>query len=132
MNLLKNKKLLQSLLKQGDLLNTINGGVSMTRVLKEQHDDNFTIVLSAPSIPAEAYNVILNNNQLMIFSVLPDSTIGEDNQMFNVPLFYKSFDLPSYIDTENIEALHDGDELKVVLPFKEAARHKRKIDIKHL
>lgn len=132
MNLLKNKKLLQGLLKQGDLLNTINGGVSMTRLLKEQHEDNFTIVLSAPTIPAEAYNVILNNKQLMIFSVLSDSTLEEESELFNIPLFYKSFDLPTYINTDNIEAIHDGNELRVVLPFKETARYKRKIDIKHL
>ncbi|WP_017731869.1 Hsp20/alpha crystallin family protein [Nafulsella turpanensis] len=132
MNLLKNKKLLRGLLLQGDLLNTINGGVSMTHVVKEQHDENFTIILSAPSIPADAYNVVLNGQQLMVFSLLPDSTISKENEVFSIPLFYENFELPSYIDLDNIEAIHQGSELMVILPFKETARFEREIDINHI
>lgn len=132
MNLLNNKELLRGLLRQGDLINTINGGVSMTRVVKKQYDDEFLISLSAPGLSAEAFNVVLNDNQLIVFSVLPDSGIEQEDQLFNIPLFYRSFDLPKYIDIDKIEAYHDDMELRVVLPFKENAANRRKIDIKHL
>jgi HSP20 family protein len=132
MNLLNNKELLRGLLRQGDLINTINGGVSMTRVVKKQYDDEFLVSLSAPGLSAEAFNVILNDNQLIVFSVLPDSGIEQEDQLFNIPLFYRSFDLPKYIDIDKIEAYHDDRELRVVLPFKENAANMRKIDIKHL
>lgn len=134
MNLLKNKQLLRGLLQQGDYLNTINGGVSMTNLVKEQRDTEFSIIVSAPTLPATSFNVVINEKQLIIFSVLPE--IGEENvedQLINIPMFYRSFDLPSYIDIENIEAIHDDNELVVVLPFKEGARYtNKKIDIKHL
>lgn len=132
MNLLNNKKLLRGLLRQGDLINTINGGVSMTRVVKEQFDDEFVITLSAPGLSADAFNVVINNNQLIVFSVLPDSGIAEENQLFNIPLFYRSFDLPAYIDVDNIEAFQDDEALRVELPFKKSALNFRKIDIRHL
>lgn len=132
MNLLNNKELLRGLLRQGDLINTINGGVSMTRVVKEQYDDEFVITLSAPGLSAEAFNVVLNENQLIVFSVLPDSGIDQDNQLFNIPLFYRSFELPAYIDVDNIEALHDDNALRVELPFKKNGMNFRKIDIRHL
>lgn len=132
MNLLNNKQILRGLLTQGDILNTINGGVSMTHVVKEQMEDYFSISVSAPSVPAEAFNVVLNDQQLIIFAVLPNSTVQEDDQLFNIPMFYKSFDLPPYIDIENIEAMHDDEKLTIALPFDESARYDRKIDIKHL
>ncbi len=132
MNLLKNKQILRGLLTQGDVLNTINGGVSMTKLEKKQMDDYFSISVSAPTVPAESFNVVLNDKQLIIFAVLSDSTIQEDDQLFNIPMFYKSFDLPAYIDIDNIEAIHDDDKLTVALPFKESDRYSRKIDIKHL
>lgn len=132
MNLLNNRRLLRRLLQQGDLLNTINGGVSMTNVVKEQRDNDFTIVVSAPSLPADSYNVVLNDRQLIIFSILPQSAEGVGDQLVNIPIFYRSFELPPYIEVESIEAIHDDRELVVVLPFKESARYTKKIDIKHL
>lgn len=132
MNLLNNKKFLRGLLEQGDLINTINGGVSMTSVIKEQEDTEFTIKFSAPSVPGDAFNVVLNENQLIVFSVLPNSGFGQEDQLFNIPMFYHSYDLPPYIDIGKIEAIQDDQGLMIVLPFKESAIHKRKIDIKHL
>lgn len=132
MNLLNNKQILRGLLTQGDVLNTINGGVSMAQVVKEHLDDYFSISVSAPSLPAEAFNVVLNDQQLIIFAVLPESTVKEDDQFFNIPMFYKSFDLPPYIDIENIEAVHEDEKLSIVLPFNDNAQYDRKIDIKHL
>lgn len=132
MNLLNNRELLRGLLRQGDLINTINGGVSMTRVVKEQYDNEFVVSLSAPGLAAEAFNVVLNDQQLIVFSVLPESGIEQENQLFNVPLFYRSFDLPRYIDIDKIEAYHDEGELRVNLPFKENLLDLRKVDIKHL
>lgn len=134
MNLLNNKQLLRGLLQQGDYLNTINGGVSMTNLVKEQRDTEFSIIVSAPTLPATSFNVVINEKQLIIFSVLPEiSEEHVEDQLINIPMFYRSFDLPSYIDIENIEAIHDDRELVVVLPFKEGARYSnKKIDIKHL
>ena len=43
MNLLQNKKVLISLLKQGDVLNDINGGRAQTEVRISKGEDAFTI-----------------------------------------------------------------------------------------
>ena len=104
----------------------------MTNLVKEQRENEFNLIISAPSLPASSYNVVLNGRQLIIFSILPNSGERVEDQLVNIPMFYRSFDLPSYIDVENIEAIHDDKELMVVLPFKESARYNKKIDIKHL
>lgn len=134
MNLLKNSDLLKGLLKQGDILNTINGGVSLTSVKTKQNDDHFLITISAPSVSTEAFNIVINQNQLVVYSVLQEMKRGESaREVINLPMFYRTFNIPLYVDKKKIEAVHEESELKIILPFKEFPEKTwRKIDIKHL
>jgi|SRR5690554_1733279 HSP20 family protein len=131
MNLLKNKPLLRSLLLQGDTLNTVNGGTSMSAVNTYRTDNAYVITLSAPSVSPDSFNVYLEYNSLIIYSLL--NTALENGEGIAVPMFSKRFTLPVDADLERIEALHEEGKLKVVVPFKaDAEKFKRKIDIRTL
>jgi HSP20 family protein len=129
MNILKHKDLLHSLLKQGDVLNTLNGGTTMTYVEEQHHDDHQVLSFWAPSVPAEAFNIVLNSHSLVVFSLLQSSAEELEAGSFNIPMFFRKFKLPSYIDMENIEAVHEGDRLSILLPYKESGVPVRKVNI---
>lgn len=126
MNLLKNKKLLRDLLKQGDLLNTINGGVSMTTVRLENHKDRLVIHLTTPGVPADAFHIILNGNKLTVFSLLlnkysPNDQEGDQINSINIPMFIRTFDVPVNVDLNAIEAIYEEGHLRIILPYNASA-----------
>ena len=126
-----NKNLLKQLAHQFDLMNTINGGVSMTLVNVLDLDNKTEIKISAPGVRVESFNLYLNNNQLMVFSVIPQD-VQENYLPVAIPMFSRTFNLPPYVDDQNIEAIYEDDVLRIVLPFKNDSRQNiRKIDIKY-
>jgi HSP20 family protein len=126
-----NRNLLKQLAHQFDLMNTINGGVSMTLVNVEDFENKTEIKISAPGVRIESFNLYLNNNQLMIFSVLPQD-VQENYLPVAIPMFSRTFTLPTYVDEEKIEAIYEEDVLRIVLPFKAGLKDKiRKINIKY-
>lgn len=131
MNLLHHKDLLRGLLKQGDMLNTLNGGGAMTYVEEQEYDDHYVLTFWAPTVPAEAFNVVLNNNSLVVFSLLPSASPEQEAGSFNVPMFFRKFDLPAYADAQNIEAVHEDDRLSIIIPYKTNGVPLRKINIKN-
>jgi HSP20 family molecular chaperone IbpA len=51
----------------------------------------------------------------------------------HVPMFYKSFDIPYFVDGNKIDAVYEEGVLKVVLPYRQKRTTlQRKIDIKNL
>jgi HSP20 family protein len=126
-----NKNLMKQLAHQFDLMNTINGGVSMTLVNIKDQEDKREIKISAPGVRVESFNLYLNNNQLMVFSVLPQE-VQENYLPVAIPMFSRTFTLPPYVDDENIEAIYEDEVLRIILPFKNDSKpHIRKIDIKY-
>lgn len=133
MNLLEHKDLLRGLLKQGDILNTLNGGGAMTYVEEQEYEDHLVLTFWAPTVPAEAFNVVLNNNSLVVFSLLPTSS-GEAIEgavgNFNIPMFFKKFTLPAYAEANHIEAVHEGDRLSIIVPFNHDKVPSKKFNIR--
>lgn len=128
MKLIKDKNLLQNLANQVDLLNTINGGIAETLVRMHKREKEAIIRVSAPSVQPEAFQVVLHNNVLTVFSTYK----REDNPQMMAPLFHQTFILPPQVDLTRIEAVHEDGELKVRLPYHEAAKEPRIIQIKQL
>ena len=119
---------MKELIKQFDILNTINGGVSMTYVDVKKFDDRLEINIEAPTVKAEAFNIFLNGNKLVIFSTL--ETGGPES--LNFPMFSKSFALPANADGNSIEANERNGIVKVVVPLNEnKSSQSRKINITH-
>lgn len=133
MNLLENRELLRGLLKQTDYLNTANGGTSMTSFDLVRNDYSFVISVKSPAMPADVFNIMLDFNQLTIYTVLAgfDEFENDEDELVKIPIFIRTFEIPSFVDIENIEAIYENEELKVFLPFKSPQENAhRSIDIK--
>lgn len=128
MKFIKDKNILRNLANQIDLLNTINGGVAETVVRVDKRERGAIIRVSAPSVQPEAFQVVLHNNILIVFSTLK----REDNPELVAPLFHQTYLLPPQVNLSGIEAVHENNELQVRLPYYVATKEPRIIQIKQI
>lgn len=111
-----------------DLLNTIGGGVSETYVQLDKKENGTTIKVWAAGVTPETFKIILNQNQLSISSTVTNA----DNPGVSVPMFNKTFILPSVVNQAGIEAIYKNGKLLIHLPYYESASKPREITIKEL
>ncbi|GAA4453436.1 hypothetical protein GCM10023189_18430 [Nibrella saemangeumensis] len=116
---------------QIDLLNTLYGGSSMTTMDVQREEDRLIITLSAPGVDANAFNVLIEGNKLVLYTLLvqDNDTVG---QRLAVPMFLRVLDIPTFVDAEQIEAVHEHGRVMVSLPFKNEEHLNRRIDIEGL
>lgn len=132
MNLLKNKTLLSNLLFQGDVMNTVNGGVTATDFKIVNREREIVIQIKNPSVDENGFHFIIQNNKLFI-NVLYFSDKTINNMPLAFPMFTQEYDIPYYIDSEGIEAYHVEDVYEIHLPKNGRSSEKpRRIDIKNL
>ncbi|MFD2932473.1 Hsp20/alpha crystallin family protein [Spirosoma flavum] len=121
---------------QVDLLNTLYGGSSQTTMNVEKDDERLIITLSAPGVSANSFNVLVEGNKLVLYTLLVSTSkqSQEDglNQRLAVPMFLRVLDIPSFVDADSIEAIHERGQVVVTLPFKDKEHVNRRIDIKNL
>lgn len=128
---MKRYNILKDLTRQIDVSNTINGGSAPTKINFEKHEDNLTIKLSAPGIIGENYDIYIRANQLIVYSYfyygMPSSE--EQNQF---PFFSRKFEIPNFVNPDDIEAIDENDELKIIMPFNpDKVNDVKRVDIKH-
>ncbi len=131
MNLLKDKVLLRNLLFQGDQLNTLSGGVSQITMKVNQQDDGFLIKVHAPGVSADHLKVISDQKSMQIFATL--NMKNAENLPAIMPLFYRKLDLPLFVDTNAVEAVHQRSELEIFIPMgANNSGNKKEIEIKQI
>lgn len=125
---------------QIDLLNTLYGGSSLTTMNVEREDERLVITLSAPGVSANSFNVLVEGNKLVLYTLLvstaarhnddmPDSSAS---QRLAVPMFLRVLDIPDFVEVDQIEAIREDSKVVVVLPLKNEDLLHRRIDIKNL
>lgn len=121
---------------QIDLLNTLYGGSSMTTMNVEREEERLVITLSAPGVDANSFNVLIEGNKLVLYTLLVGTSVRQDDedegQRLAVPMFLRVLDIPTFVDAEQIEAVHEHGKVLVLLPFKDEEQLHRRIDIKDL
>lgn len=116
MNLLDNRTFLRDLLKQGNLMNTVNGGVRRTEFGIKKIGNDILIEVSNPSVSPEAFNFTVSKNELLI-NVMRFEKVFSNGQPVMFPLFFKVFQIPYYVDITRIEASFENEIFKVLLPY---------------
>ena len=116
MEFLNNKKLLRELLKQADIMNTVNGGVRQTEYKATKIGEDIIIEVSNPSISPEAFNFTVSKNELLI-NVMHFEKSHSDNQITMYPLFFKAVVIPYYVEINRIEATYEQGKFKILLPY---------------
>jgi HSP20 family protein len=126
---------------QIDLLNTLYGGSSMTTMNVEREEERLVITLSAPGVDSNAFNVLVEGNKLVLYTLLignpnrqDDNSLSKElsSQRLAVPMFLRVLDIPTFVETDQIEAIHEEGKVVVVLPLKSENQLHRRIDIKDL
>ncbi|RYC69220.1 MULTISPECIES: Hsp20/alpha crystallin family protein [Spirosoma] len=121
---------------QIDLLNTLYGGSSQTTMQVEREDERLVITLSAPGVRANAFNVLVEGSKLVLYTLLVNTSVTQDeeggSQRLAVPMFLRVLDIPSFVDADQIEAIHEHGQVMIMLPFKDEEHLHRRIDIKDL
>jgi HSP20 family protein len=126
---------------QIDLLNTLYGGSSMTTMNVEREDDRLVITLSAPGVSANSFNVLIEGNKLVLYTLLVGTSAKQESDILSsesssqrlaVPMFLRVLDIPTFVDADQIEAIHEHGRVMVMLPLKNEDQLHRRIDIKDL
>ncbi|MFC5412334.1 Hsp20/alpha crystallin family protein [Larkinella bovis] len=117
---------------QFDLLNTLYGGSSMTRMETEQEDDRLIIKLSAPGVGPDAFNVLIDGKKLVLYTLLQQKNVTEGAQSLAVPMFLRVIDIPDFVDADHIEALQEHGQVLIHLPFKDGQHFQRRVEIQNL
>ncbi len=102
----------------------------------EREDERLVITLSAPGVRANAFNVLVEGSKLVLYTLLVNTSVTQDeeggSQRLAVPMFLRVLDIPSFVDADQIEAIHEHGQVMIMLPFKDEEHLHRRIDIKDL
>ena len=120
-------KFIRSIAPQLDLLNTIGGGVAQPQLRIDKHPKGVIVRVAMPTVSADRFRVVLNQNKLTVFGEYRH----EPDDQLAAPLFVQTLDLPANLDATRTDAIHEGQELRVRIPFAKPNSQQREIDIRH-
>ncbi|NNE55031.1 MAG: Hsp20 family protein [Flavobacteriales bacterium] len=108
------KEVLRMLADSGDLVNTINGGMSLAHVNKYTNVDHYLVTVKVPGVDRGSLKVELHDNHLFVFQLMH----LEDG--IDIPYMVASIELESNVDRHAVTANYSGKALTIVLPFNES------------
>jgi HSP20 family protein len=121
---------------QLDLLNTLHGGSSQATFNVEKEEDKLVVCLKSPGVGPEAFNVLVEGNKLVLYTLLTSRAASDEDQQeiqrLAVPMFMRVLDIPAFVDTDQIDAIYEHGLVTVTLPFKDEEHLHRRIDIKNI
>ena len=120
-------KFISTIAPQLDLLNTIGGGVAQPQLRIDQHPKGVLVRVAMPTVTADSFRVVLNQQRLTVFGEYRH----ESTDQLAAPLFVQTLDLPDNLNMARIDAVHEGQELRVRIPFLNPTDQQREIDIRH-
>jgi len=116
MNFLNNRTLLRELLQQGDVMNTVNGGIRETTFQTRTLANGIIIEVSNPSLTPEAFNFTINKDELLV-NVMHMTRVPHSEQVFMFPAFFKAFKIPYNVDFKRIDAIYEHGIFRIFMPF---------------
>ena len=120
-------KFIRTIAPQLDLLNTIGGGVAQPQIRIDQRPKGVVVRVAMPTVSADSFRVVLNNQQLTVFSEYRH----EPDDQLAAPLFVQTLNLPTNLDLARIDAVQEDGELRVRIPFLNPSDQQREINIRH-
>jgi len=116
MNFIENRTLLRELLKQGDAMNTVNGGVRDTSYKLKNHASGIIIEVSNASLASESFNFTVDKDQLLI-QVMYMNRVPNSDQILMFPTFFRIVKIPYNVEVERIEAIFENGMFRIFMPF---------------
>jgi HSP20 family protein len=120
------QEFIRNIAPQLNLLNTIGGGVAQPQLRVDQREKGVILRVLMPTVLPESFHVVLKDQHLTVYGEYRH----EPSDQLAAPLFVQTLDLPANLDVSRIDAMHEGRELQVRIPFKNPA-DQREINIRH-
>ncbi len=115
----------------------LDSGFTSPAVNVKEEDGSFQILVAAPGMKKEDFNIDINRNVLTISSESKSETEEKDEngtftrREYNYSSFSRSFTLPESVNTENVEASYTDGILKVSIPKREVTvQNVKRIEVK--
>ncbi len=121
------KNVLKDFIHQLDVMNTLNGGTSTTSVNIDKKESEIVINIHAPSVSSDSFNIFIKGDQLVIYTIIKDVdseyfTTEVEEKMASrhmAPMFSRIFDIPPFVNKDEIDAVFENGNLLVSLPFQQ-------------
>lgn len=117
---------IRNIAPQLDLLNTIGGGVAQPQLRLDKRSKGVVIRVAAATVAPESFHIVLNDQRLTVYGEYRH----EPDDKLAAPLFVQTLDLPHNLDLTRIDAVHEGQELRIRIPYKDTTSEQREIDIR--
>ena len=105
--------IVKTLADSADLINTINGGMSLAYVEKHTLTDHYLVTVKVPGVDKHALRIELHNGQLFVFQLM------QLDHSVEVPYLVTVIELSKQVDRQAVHANYQGKNLNIVLPFGE-------------
>jgi len=103
--------IVKTLAESADLINTINGGMSLAYVEKHTLTDHYLVTVKVPGVDKHALRIELHNRQLFVFQLM------QLDDAIEVPYLITVIELSKQVDRQAVHANYQGKNLNIVLPF---------------
>jgi HSP20 family molecular chaperone IbpA len=107
-------ELIKTLAESADLINTINGGMSLAHVEKFTMTDHYLVTVKVPGVDGHSLKLELHKDLLLVFQLMH----LEDD--IEIPYLITSVQLDENIDKRAVHVDFQGKNLNIVLPFEES------------
>ena len=116
----KNKTWIEMVLRNADVMNTLNGGTSQAKVGVEKKEDHYLIRAAAPGVNPDTFQVEVVDQHILIYHTV--KFVSKEGDEVGVPRVLTSFPISLAMDYENITAEMENDQLNVKIPLNENFR----------
>lgn len=104
-------EIVKTLAESADLINTINGGMSLAHVEKHTLADHYLITVKVPGVDKHALKVELYKGQLFVFQRM------QLEEGIEIPYLVTVIELSEGVNKQGVHANFEGKHLRIVLPF---------------
>ena len=107
------KQLMKMLAEAGDLVNTINGGMSLAHIHNYQLQDHYLVTVKVPGVDKTSLKVELHEGSLYVYQRM------HLDDGIDIPYRVASIKVNANVDVRAIHANYQGRNLNIVLPIDE-------------
>ncbi|MCP4456700.1 MAG: hypothetical protein GY816_01530 [Cytophagales bacterium] len=105
--------IIKTLAESTDLVNTINGGMSLAFVTKYTLADHLMVTVKVPGVDKKSLKVEMHDGQLFIYQLM------HMEDQLDIPFMVASLRVSEKVNKREIRANYHGRNLNIVMPFSE-------------
>lgn len=111
---------------EGDVMNTLSGGMSLPSVDIERKLDHYRVDLRVPGVSADSLRVDIEGQRLIIARTIEVEAASKKGDPINASNVIQVLPIPNEVDLDGIRAHYDEKGLHIVLPHNSYADGYRK------